>query len=76
MAGDWKRAQSAGVMALPTKPFQPRQPEALAVRLGEEGVTLLIERYRRGATARELAEHFGSSLSTIKRLLRQRKVRR
>lgn len=57
MAEDWKRAQHAGVTALPAEPFKPKQSEALAVQLGEDGVALLIERYRKGVTARELAEH-------------------
>jgi hypothetical protein len=76
MADAWKRAQRGGVTAVQAEPFQPQQPEALAVRLGADGVALLIERYRNGQTARELAAYFGCSLSTVKRLLRQRDVRR
>lgn len=76
MADGWKRAQREGVTALPAQPFQPKQPQALAVRLGEDGVALLVERYRSGTTARVLAGQFGCSLSTVKRLLRQRQVRR
>jgi hypothetical protein len=76
MADDWRREQREGVTAVEAEPFQPKQPEALATRIGEDGVVLLVERYRDGATARELATYFGCGLSTIKRLLRQRKVRR
>jgi hypothetical protein len=76
LADEWKRAQREGVTALESEPFQPKQPEALAVRLGEDGVALLIERYRSGTTAQVLAGQFGCSLSTIKRLLRQRRARR
>ena len=76
MAEDWQRAQREGVTALLTEPFQPKQPVALAVRVGEDGMALLVERYRNGTTARELSKHFDCSLSTVKRLLRQRKVRR
>jgi len=76
MADEWKRAQREGVMAVPVRPFESKQPEALAIRLGEDGVALLIERYRNGQTARELASYFGCGLSTVKRLLRQRMIRR
>jgi|SRR5690349_17350873 len=34
MAEDWERAQREGVTRLETEPFQPKQPEALAVQLG------------------------------------------
>lgn len=55
--------------------FQRKQQPSLAERLGEAGVQRLITNYRRGATAAELAEVCGCSLSTVKRLLRANSVR-
>lgn len=45
-------------------------------RMGATEVERLISCYRDGTTARELAEQFKVSLSSVKRLLRERKVRR
>ena len=50
-ADEWKRAQREGVTALEPEPFQPKQTEALAVRLGEGGVTLLRALPKRGDSA-------------------------
>lgn len=55
--------------------FQRKQQPSLAERLGEAGVQRLILNYRRGATAAELAETCGCSLSTVKRLFRKQGVR-
>lgn len=56
--------------------FQPKQPEALVVRIGEAGTKILIERFRAGETKQHLADQYNCSLSTIERLLRLRGVRR
>jgi hypothetical protein len=45
-------------------------------RYAPEELAALIDLYRSGATARELAEQYGISLRTVKRLLQNRGVRR
>lgn len=52
--------------------YQPKQPEALAVRIGEAGVAKLIKSFRTGTSKQELADYYGCSLSTVERLLRKR----
>ena len=52
-----------------------RKPEARACtaqRLGEEVITQLIEEYQAGAIGKDLAEKYGISLSSIRRLLKRR----
>lgn len=44
-------------------------------RLDEADLHTLISFYRSGTTARELAEHFNISKSSVKRLLRERGIR-
>lgn len=56
--------------------YQPKQPESLAVRLGEAGVAQLIQEFLVGVTQQELAASYECSLSTVQRLLRNREVRR
>jgi hypothetical protein len=53
-----------------------REPRAVVDRLGESGVEVLVDRFVGGATARELAAEWGVSLSSVKRILRGRGVRR
>lgn len=55
--------------------YRPKQQPSLAQRLTEADIQTLIQRYRNGVTGRELAEYYGCSLSTVKRLLRARGVR-
>jgi AraC-like DNA-binding protein len=45
-------------------------------RLGEEELCRLASEFRAGVTVRELAERFGMSGSTVKRILRKQGVRR
>jgi DNA-directed RNA polymerase specialized sigma24 family protein len=45
-------------------------------RLDEADLSSLVSCYRSGATARELAERFDISKSSVKRLLRERGIRR
>jgi DNA-directed RNA polymerase specialized sigma24 family protein len=45
-------------------------------RLNEAELCTLISCYRAGTTARELAEQFNISKSSVKRLLRERGIRR
>ena len=54
----------------------PAQRWRVADRLGEDGVTALVERYRSGATARAVSAEFGVSLTKVKALIRERGVRR
>ncbi|MGH3517873.1 MAG: hypothetical protein ACRDQ7_10760 [Haloechinothrix sp.] len=46
-------------------------PRAVAARLTAEGVQAVVDGYRAGETARELAERFSISESSVKRLVRQ-----
>lgn len=39
-------------------------------RLSEADIRSLVSRYQEGVTARELAEHFKSGMTSVKRLLR------
>ena len=48
----------------------------VADRLTEEDVTALVEAYRTGTTARELATQYGIGMTTVKRMLRERGVRK
>jgi transposase len=47
-----------------------------ADRLAVDGLAAVVEQYRAGVTARELAERYAVSLSTIKRMLRANGARR
>lgn len=60
----------------PQRHYQPRQPESLAVRIGEDGVRTLTKRFLAGTSKQQLADYYGCSLSTVERLLRTRGVRR
>lgn len=76
MADQWAKDPlplSADVTGTPS--YRPKQQLALAQRLSEVDIQTLIQRYRNGPTGRELAEYYGCSLSTVKRLLRARGVR-
>jgi hypothetical protein len=48
----------------------------LCDRFSLEDLRVMIDLYRSGTTAREVAEKYGVSLRSIKRLLRQHGVRR
>ena len=48
----------------------------VADRLSEEDVAALVEAYRTGATAHELAAQYGLGMTTVKRMLRERGVRK
>lgn len=78
MAAEWLacRNEQANVGHDFQRQFQPKQSEALAVRIGDKGVKILIERFRAGETKQRLADQYNCSLSTIERLLRLRGVRR
>lgn len=45
-------------------------------RFSSEDLQVMIDLYRSGATAKAVAEKFGVSLRSVKRLLRQHGVRR
>lgn len=45
-------------------------PRRVTDRLGEEALCALVEEWRTGAKARDLAEHYQASDSSLKRLLR------
>lgn len=44
---------------------------AVSERLGAETVQKIVDQYRSGVIARELAEDYGISLSSVRRLLRK-----
>lgn len=50
--------------------------QTTAERLAFDGIAALVDQYRAGVTARELAGQYEVSLSTIKRLLRANNARR
>lgn len=52
------------------------EPWAVVDRLGPETLDALVAKFMAGATAKALAVEFGVSLSTVKRVLRGRGVRR
>lgn len=52
------------------------QPRSTAARLGADTVHEMVDLFERGASMRELAEKYGTSHSSIKRLLYARGVRR
>ncbi len=55
---------------------QAQRPWRVSDRLSEADLCNLALRYRAGTTGRELAEQFKISKSTVKRLLRERGIRR
>jgi hypothetical protein len=57
-------------------PIQPKQPWRAIDRLGEDQIQSLIESFQSGATVRELTERYPLSRTAIKKLLRDRGVRR
>ncbi|MBL8159232.1 hypothetical protein JNJ66_02125 [Candidatus Saccharibacteria bacterium] len=67
----------ADAMPVPTQVTVPtsRQPASLEERLGPAGVEGLITAFRGGTTKLELAERYGTSVSSVSRLLRKRGVR-
>jgi len=56
--------------------YQPKQAESLEARLGEEGVKALAAAFLAGTSKQELADQHLCNVSTIKRVLRQRGIRR
>jgi hypothetical protein len=50
--------------------------EPVRLRLGDEAVAELVAAFVAGTTREELADHYGVSLSSVKRLLRGARVRR
>jgi DNA invertase Pin-like site-specific DNA recombinase len=48
----------------------------VTARLSSDDIARLIDRYQAGEIARMLAEEFGISHSSVKRLLRKHKARR
>lgn len=57
---------------------QPRSqpPLPLSVRLGDDGISRMIADFKSGMTREKLAEHYGCSLSSVKRILRTNSIRR
>ena len=48
----------------------------VADRLTQEDIAVLVDAYLAGTTARELAAKYGIGMTTVKRMLRERGVRR
>lgn len=71
-------ATSLGLSAEARSVSSGRQPRVWRVRdrLDDAGVQRLISGYQGGATARQLAEQFGIGMTSVKRLLRENRVRR
>lgn len=77
MAAQWASEPTPPLPADDAEPsYQRRQQPSLSERLGADGVQTLIERYRKGVPARELAENYACSVITVRRLLQAHGVRR
>jgi hypothetical protein len=74
MAEQWKK--EAGIAApVYVKRYQPKQVVPLDDKIGEDATAQLIERFWSGTTQAELAQDHGTSVSSVKRLLRKHGVR-
>jgi hypothetical protein len=73
MADKWSKTPGEGDQAtldtVLTPCYQPKQQPSLADQLGEAGVARLVARYRTGTTQQELADCYGTSTSSVKRLI-------
>lgn len=69
MADKWSRTRGNDDQPDRSPSYQPKQQPSLAERLGEAGVAQLLARYRRGTTQQELADCYGVSASSVKRLI-------
>ena len=77
MLGMTEEWPNAGTMPVPAQVTVPtsRQSASLEERLGSAEVEAVIAAFRSGTTKPELAERYGTSVSSISRLLRKRGVR-
>ena len=55
----------------PASRVSTAEPHCLTSRLTDETITALVYMYRSGATAKKVAEQYGISMSSVKRLLRR-----
>lgn len=69
MAEAWKQGKRPPT-TVHAKHHRPKQQPSLAERLGRAGIETVARDFLAGTTKPELAERYGVSLSTIKRLLR------
>jgi transposase len=67
---------ASGKLTAAVRSEQPPRVWRVSDRLGEADICSLVSGYRAGTTARELAEQFNISKSSVKNLLRERGVRR
>ncbi|MEQ3551751.1 hypothetical protein WIS52_14855 [Pseudonocardia nematodicida] len=56
--------------------LRPRAQQSIRILLGEAGIARMIEDYRNGAEAKELASCYGFGLTTVKRVLREEGARK
>lgn len=75
LATGWDGAAAEAVEAPPAAGFQPLQKPPFDEFIGEAEVAKLITRFRTGTSRQDLAKHYGYSVSSVGRLLRQRGVR-
>jgi len=67
-----------GVESVRVEPLRTPIPQQrpLTVRLSNDDVATIVERYRSGATARSLAAEYGVGLTAMKGLLRKQGARK
>jgi DNA-directed RNA polymerase specialized sigma24 family protein len=72
--GDWRLRDRDLPVDLPVVSERRSRTYALVDRLTEQEVGALVQSYLEGTPAHELAERYGVSLSSVKRLLRQQRA--
>lgn len=75
LADNWTARPSRSRDSGPAPLFRPGKQASLEERLGEAEVIRLEQRFCGGTPQQELAQHYGTSVSSVKRLLRKRGVR-
>jgi hypothetical protein len=69
MAEAWAAAPRDGTEHVLEPRFQPKQAEPLSVRLSADGMRALIAQFHAGVTQQQLAEAYGTSGSSVKRVI-------
>lgn len=59
-----------------SRTFRPRVQQSIRLLLGEAGIARMVEEYRNGTEAKDLASSYGFGLTTIKRIPREEGARK